>query len=149
MDRVKSAIDAHKIAIGHLEEYGIFECSKCSKSYKPSNFIELMKNNPDNKLNNEVDNKISNKIDNEIENKVNNELKDIDDLGEDIITEECSCGSNEFSFQINETGVYRLEIIPYLPLSGNYMVLMSEMTSWGRNPLKSIELIKTRKKGSS
>lgn len=144
LDRVKSAIDAHKIAIGHLEEYGIFECSKCSKSYKPSNFIELMKNNPDNELNNEV----SNETDNKISNKVNNESKDIDNLNEDNITEECSCGSNEFSFKINETGVYRLEIIPYLPLSGNYMVLMSEMTSWGRESFKKVlSLLKQERKG--
>lgn len=117
LDRVKSAIDAHKIAIGHLEEYGIFECSKCSKSYKPSNFIDL--------------------------GKKNIELKNTDEK-----TEECSCGSNEFSFKINETGVYRLEIIPYLPLSGNYMVLMSEMTSWGRESFKKVlNLLKQERKG--
>jgi len=114
LDRVKSAIDAHKIAIGHLEEYGVFECLKCSKSYKPSNFIELIKNNPH----------------------------------KDAITEECSCGNNEFSFQINKTGVYRLEIIPYLPLSGNYMVLMSGMTSWGRESFKKVlKLLKQERKG--
>lgn len=119
LDRAKSAIDAHKIAIGHLEEYGTFECSKCSKSYKPSNFIDLGNNNNP------------------------YELKDTNEK-----TEECSCGSSEFNFKINETGVYRLEIIPYLPLSGNYMVLMSEMTSWGRESFKKVlNLLKQERKG--
>lgn len=134
LDRVKSAIDAHKIAIGHLEEYGIFECSKCSKSYKPSNFIELLKNNKNIELTEKI-----NEIDESGEN---------DELNETIETAECSCGSNEFNFKINKTGVYRLEIIPYLPLSGNYMVLMSGMTSWGRESFKKVlNLLKQERKG--
>ncbi|MBZ9571497.1 DUF530 domain-containing protein [Methanobrevibacter sp. TMH8] len=134
LDRVKSAIDAHKIAIGHLEEYGIFECSKCSKSYKPSNFIELLKNNKNIELTEKI---------NEID-----EFGENDELNETIGTAECSCGSNEFNFKINKTGVYRLEIIPYLPLSGNYMVLMSGMTSWGRESFKKVlNLLKQERKG--
>ena len=128
LDRVKSAIDAHKIAIGHLEEYGIFKCSKCSKSYKPSSFIELIKYTPDTEL--------------------ENESTTINNLNKDNITEECSCGSDEFIFEINKTGVYCLEIIPYLPLSGNYMVLMSEMSNWGRESFKKVlNLLKQEKKG--
>nr|WP_231624194.1 DUF530 family protein [Methanobrevibacter arboriphilus] len=118
LDRVKSAIDAHKIAIGHLEEFGIFKCESCSKSYKPSAFIELSKKESANNKN--------------IENKEN--ISKLEEKKEE--KEECSCGCTDFKFEINKTGVYRLEIIPYLPLSGNYMVLMSEMTSWGENPLK-------------
>ena len=134
LDRVKSAIDAHKIAIGHLEEYGIFQCSKCSKSYKPSNFIELTKNN------------FSAEIENE--SKLETLENSINDLGKNNLFEECSCGSNEFSFEVNETGVYRLEIIPYLPLSGNYMVLMSEMSNWGRDSFKKVlSLLKQERKG--
>ena len=134
LDRVKSAIDAHKIAIGHLEEYGIFHCSKCSKSYKPSSFIELMKNSSDNEIENE--------------SELENQEKSINDLDKNKFIEECSCGSNEFSFEINETGVYRLEIIPYLPLSGNYMVLMSEMSNWGRDSFKKVlSLLKQERKG--
>jgi len=34
----------------------------------------------------------------------------------------CKCGSSEIQLEINPHGVYRLEIIKYLPLSGDYMV---------------------------
>lgn len=124
LDRVKSAIDSHKIAIGHLEEYAMFKCEKCSKSYKPSVYIELSKKKSKIKISKD------------------NESKEI------ISTEECSCGSNEFRLEINEKGVYRLEIIPYLPLSGDYMVLMSKMTNWGRESFKKVlSLLKQERKG--
>ena len=130
LDRVKSAIDAHKIAIGHLEEFGIFKCESCSKSYKPSAFIELSKKESANNKN--------------IENKEN--ISKLEEKKEE--KEECSCGCTDFKFQINKTGVYRLEIIPYLPLSGNYMVLMSEMTSWGRESFKKVlSILKQERKG--
>lgn len=104
LDRVKSAIDAHKIAIGHLEEYAKIRCKKCSKSYRASSFIEM--------------------------NMV------------------CKCGSKDFELRINHSGVYRLEIIPYLPLSGNYMVLMSNLSNWGRSSFKKIlNLLKQKRKG--
>lgn len=130
LDRVKSAIDAHKIAIGHLEEFGIFKCESCSKSYKPSAFIELSKKELANNKN--------------IENKEN--ISKLEEKKEE--KEECSCGCTDFKFEINKTGVYRLEIIPYLPLSGNYMVLMSEMTSWGRESFKKVlSILKQERKG--
>nr|WP_302577970.1 DUF530 domain-containing protein [Methanobrevibacter arboriphilus] len=130
LDRVKSAIDAHKIAIGHLEEFGIFKCESCSKSYKPSAFIELSKKESANNKN--------------IENKEN--ISKLEEKKEE--KEECSCGCADFKFEINKTGVYRLEIIPYLPLSGNYMVLMSEMTSWGRESFKKVlSILKQERKG--
>ncbi|MCC7561947.1 MAG: DUF530 domain-containing protein [Methanobrevibacter arboriphilus] len=130
LDRVKSAIDAHKIAIGHLEEFGIFKCESCSKSYKPSAFIELSKKESANNKN--------------IENKEN--ISKLEEKKEE--KEECSCGCTNFKFEINKTGVYRLEIIPYLPLSGNYMVLMSEMTSWGRESFKKVlSILKQERKG--
>ncbi len=130
LDRVKSAIDAHKIAIGHLEEFGIFKCESCSKSYKPSAFIELSKKESANNKN--------------IENKEN--ISKLEEKKEE--KEECSCGCTDFKFEINKTGVYRLEIIPYLPLSGNYMVLMSEMTSWGRESFKKVlSILKQERKG--
>ncbi|MPL63001.1 hypothetical protein SDC9_08621 [bioreactor metagenome] len=138
LDRVKSAIDAHKIAIGHLEEFGIFKCESCSKTYKPSIFMELTK---------KEDNKEDNK-ENRENNRKESENKNIKSDDENIILEECSCGSNEFKFEINKTGVYRLEIIQYLPLSGNYMVLMSGMTSWGRESFKKVlSILKQERKG--
>jgi uncharacterized protein len=145
LDRVKSAIYAHKIAIGHLEEYGIFKCTSCSKSYKPSSFMELVKK--EKTENNTEKHKPSLKED--IENITN--LDNIDsryNKNTENKLEECTCGSNEFKFEINTTGVYRLEIIPYLPLAGNYMVLMSEMTSWGRESFKKVlKLLKQERKG--
>lgn len=133
LDRVKSAIDAHKIAIGHLDEYGIFKCESCSKSYKPSVFMELSEKRI--------------KEDKENQESPGDSILD-EEFEYDSDFEECTCGSEDFTFQINETGVYRLEIIPYLPLSGNYMVLMSEMTSWGRESFKKVlNLLKQEKKG--
>jgi len=103
-DRVKSAIDAHKIALGHLEEYAKIRCKDCSKSYRASTFID------------------------------NNQT--------------CKCGSSNFEFKVNYSGVYRLDIIPYLPLSGNYMVLMSNLSNWGRESFKRIlNLLKQKRKG--
>ncbi len=59
----------------------------------------------------------------------------------------CDCESTEFKFIINETNVYRLEILKYLPLSGNYMVLMSQLSNWGRNSLKKVlNILKTQRK---
>lgn len=104
IDRVKSSIDAHKIAIGHLDEYGIFKCKSCSKSFRPNIFAESL--------------------------------------------EKCSCDSKDFTFEVNKKGVHRLDIIPYLPLSGNYMVMMSELTKWGRESFKKIlNLLKQERRG--
>lgn len=105
LDRVKSAIDAHKIAIGNLEEYGIIKCKSCLRTYKISTFKEMGKR--------------------------------------------CSCDLSEFDFEINRKGVWRLEIIPYLPLSGNYMVLISELSKWGRESFKKVlNILKQEKKGT-
>ena len=104
LDRVKSAIDAHKIAIGHLEQYGYVKCDSCYKKYDISEF------------------------------RVNHE--------------KCSCGCENFSFKINKDSTYRLEIIPYLPLSGNYLVLMSELSGYGRNSFKKVlNILKQERKG--
>lgn len=104
LDRVKSAIDSHKIAIGHLEQYGYVKCNSCYKKYS----IEEYKSN----------------------------------------NEKCSCGCEAFSFKINKEATHRLEIIPYLPLSGNYMVLMSELSSYSRDALKKVlNILKQERKG--
>ena len=34
LDRVKSAITSHKIALGNLEEYGLIHCNYCGKTYR-------------------------------------------------------------------------------------------------------------------
>lgn len=83
LDRVKSAIDSHQIAIGHLEQFGYLKCNSCYKKYSISEYKQL--------------------------------------------NGKCSCKAESFSFKISRQNVFRVEIIPYLPLSGNYRVLMSDL----------------------
>ena len=104
LDRVKSAIDSHKIAIGHLKQFGYVKCDSCYRKYS----IE--------------------------------EYKKLDS--------KCSCLSESFTFKINKEATHRLEIIPYLPLSGNYMVLMSSFSNYGREALKKVlAILKQERKG--
>ncbi len=104
LDRVKSAIDSHRIAIGHMEQFGYVKCGSCYKKYSME---EYKKNNA-----------------------------------------ECSCGSKSFSFKINKESTHRIEIIPFLPLSGNYMVLMSQFSPYGRESLKKVlNILKQERKG--
>jgi uncharacterized protein len=60
----------------------------------------------------------------------------------------CGCGSADFNLKINESGVHRVGIIPYLPLSGNYMAVMSELSARGRESFKKVvKVLKQEKKG--
>ena len=60
----------------------------------------------------------------------------------------CSCGCESFTFKINKEAVHRIEIIPYLPLSGNYMVLMSEFSHYGKESFKKVlNILKQERKG--
>ena len=60
----------------------------------------------------------------------------------------CSCGSSNIKLEINQQGVYRLEIIKYLPLSGEYMVKMSELSPMGREAFRTIvRILKHEKRG--
>ena len=104
LDRVKSAIDSHKIAIGNLEQFGYVKCNNCYKKYS------------------------------------------IDEYGQ--IEGKCTCSSQGFTFKVNKEATHRLQIIPYLPLSGNYMVLMSELSSYGRESFKQVlSILKQERKG--
>ena len=104
LDRVKSAIDSHKIALGNLEQYGYVKCGSCYKKYSMSEY----KN----------------------------------------INGKCSCGNEGFIFKINRDAAHRIGIIPYLPLSGNYMVLMSQLSNYGRESLKKVlNILKQERKG--
>lgn len=104
LDRVKSAIDSHKIAIGNLEQYGYVKCNNCYKKYSMDEYRQ--------------------------------------------IDAKCSCGSQGFTFKINREATFRLEIIPYLPLSGNYMVLLSELSPYGRESFKQVlNILKQERKG--
>ncbi len=105
LDRVKSAIASHKIAIGHLEEYAIFYCQDCGERYS------------------------------------GHEISSIKDG-------KCKCESSRIKLEINTQGVYRLDIIKYLPLSGDYMVKMSELSSRGRDSFRRIvRVLKQEKRG--
>ena len=104
LDRVKSAIDSHEIAISNLEQFGYVKCNSCYKKYSIDEYRQR-------------------------------EAK-------------CSCGSQGFSFKVNKEATFRLEIIPYLPLSGNYMVLMSELSAYGRESFKQVlNILKQERKG--
>ncbi|MDO5859796.1 DUF530 domain-containing protein [Methanobrevibacter sp.] len=104
LDRVKSAIDSHKIALGHLKQFGYVKCNSCYKKYS---------------------------IDEYKKNKA-----------------QCSCGCKSFTFKINKETTHRIEIIPFLPLSGNYMVLMSQFSNYGREALKKVlSILKQERKG--
>ncbi len=60
----------------------------------------------------------------------------------------CKCGSSDIELEINKQGVHRLEIIKYLPLSGEYMVKMSELSSMGRDAFRKIvRILKHEKRG--
>ena len=104
LDRVKSAIDSHKIAIGNLEQFGYVKCNSCYKKYSMSEYKEM-------------DGK-------------------------------CSCGNQGFTFKIRREATHRIDIIPYLPLSGNYMVLRNELGGYGRESLKQVlNILKQERKG--
>ena len=104
LDRVKSAIDSHKIALGNLEQFGYVKCNSCYRKYSMDEYKHM--------------------------------------------NGECSCKSRSFSFKINRQLTHRLEIIPYLPLSGNYMVLMSELSQYARESFKQVlNILKQERKG--
>ena len=105
LDRVKSAIASHKIAIGHLEEFATLSCSECNGKFTGHELGTFIDGN-------------------------------------------CSCGSDKIQLEINNQGVYRLEIIKYLPLSGEYMVKMSELSPLGREAFRKIvRILKHEKRG--
>ncbi len=104
LDRVKSAIDSHKIAIGNLEQFGYVKCNSCYKKYSIDEYRQRQA--------------------------------------------KCSCGSEGFTFKVRKEATHRLEIIPYLPLSGNYMVLFSELNPYGRESFKHVlNILKQERKG--
>ncbi|MBC7119086.1 MAG: DUF530 domain-containing protein [Methanobacteriaceae archaeon] len=61
---------------------------------------------------------------------------------------ECECGSN-LQVKFEEGNIKRPEIIPHLPLSGDYMVKISQLTPWARESFKEIiRLLKDEKSGT-
>ena len=104
LDRVKSAIDSHMIALGNLEQFGYVKCNNCYRKYSIDEYKQM--------------------------------------------GGQCSCNSKGFSFKINKELTHRLEIIPYLPLSGNYMVLMSELSPYAKESYRQVlNILKQERKG--
>lgn len=105
LDRVKSAIDSHKIALGNLEQFGYVKCNSCYKKYSMEEFKNM--------------------------------------------NGQCSkCKSTSFSFKVNKEFIHRIDIIPYLPLSGNYMVLRSKFSQYTRESFKQVlNILKQERKG--
>jgi len=69
------------------------------------------------------------------------------ELSEDELRE-CECGS-ALQVKFEEGNIKRPEIIPYLPLSGDYMVKISQLTPWARESFKEIiRLLKDEKSGT-
>ncbi|WP_414468940.1 DUF530 domain-containing protein [Methanobacterium sp. ACI-7] len=105
LDRVKSSIASHKIAIGHLEEFATIKCKVCKKQFKRHE-IELVKSG------------------------------------------NCTCGATDLVLEQNKNGIYRLDIIKYLPLSGEYMLRMSDLPPRGREAFRNIvRILKHEKRG--
>ena len=104
LDRVKSSIDSHKIAIGQLNQYGYLKCAACYKKYSMEDYKKL--------------------------------------------DSKCVCGCESLNFKINKEAIHRLDIIPYLPFSGNYMVLKNQLSDYGRESLtKVFRILKHERKG--
>jgi len=61
----------------------------------------------------------------------------------------CECGSISLSLEKNVNGVSRLDMLEYLPLSGDYMVKMSDLSPLGRDAYKKIvNILKHEKRGA-
>lgn len=105
LDRVKSAMSSHRIAIGHLEEFATIECVSCQRKYR-GHEISL------------------------------------------LTSKKCECGEDDLKLHVNYDGVYRLEIIPFLPLSGDYMVKLSQLSPRSREAFRSmVRILKQEKRG--
>jgi uncharacterized protein len=105
LDRVKSAMSSHRIAIGHLEEFATIECVSCQRKYRGHEISILTK-------------------------------------------KKCECGEVDLKLHVNHEGVYRLEIIPFLPLSGDYMVKLSQLSPMSRKAFRSmVRILKQEKRG--
>ena len=50
---------------------------------------------------------------------------------------QCTCKSHSFSFKFSPENTHRVDIIPFLPLSGDYRVLRANLSTHGRNSFKS------------
>jgi uncharacterized protein len=106
LDRVKSSIASHRIALGHLDDYAILKCPSCQQKYK-GHEIALLNGG------------------------------------------KCKCGENDLKLAVSRKGVYRLEIIQFLPISGDYMVKMSELIPQSREAFRSIvRILKQEKRGA-
>lgn len=60
----------------------------------------------------------------------------------------CECGSSEFKFDSDMSGICRLELIKYLPLGGEYLLKRSQLTNYSLEAYrKIIKIMKQEKRG--
>lgn len=122
LDQVKSAIASHKIAVGHLEEYAQITCKKCGQTYKRNTIETILKYDENQQYDDEY---------------TETEYECV-----------CDCGSSEFMFESNNTGLRRLELIKYLPLGGEYLLKRSQLTNYSLEAYrKMIKVMRQEKRG--
>ena len=79
-----------------------------------------------------------------------NSLQDILEYNDeyDVIGYKCDCGSTEFSFEADLSGICRLELIKYLPLGGEYLLKRSQLTRYSLEAYRDItKIMKQEKRG--
>ncbi|MDD6285724.1 DUF530 domain-containing protein [Candidatus Methanosphaera massiliense] len=66
----------------------------------------------------------------------------------EVTNYECTCGSHEFIFNPNSNGIYRLDMIKYLPLGGEYLLKRSQLNNYSLEAYrKIIKVMKQEKRG--
>ncbi|MBI5252945.1 MAG: DUF530 family protein [Euryarchaeota archaeon] len=108
-ERTKSAIASHNIAVGHLEEFVSFDCSKCGVITKGKEATKIIEKNG---------------------------------------TFICPKCNSEPKLRVNETGIYRMEILPYLSFGGEFTDEISRFTPTEKIGYRGlIEVLREKKRG--
>jgi hypothetical protein len=107
-ERTKSAIAAHSVAVGHLEEYVSYEC-ECGRTLRGKEATRILEKEG---------------------------------------TFLCQkCGSHQGRIGPNPQGLYRLEVLPYLPYGGEFIVAISKFTPVERMAYRElVEILREKKK---
>ncbi|MDO5851784.1 MAG: DUF530 domain-containing protein [Methanobacteriaceae archaeon] len=61
---------------------------------------------------------------------------------------QCPCNSHKLTYEKNEKGICKIDLIRYLPLAGDYMLKRSELSSFGKESYRNIiHILKQEKRG--
>ena len=61
---------------------------------------------------------------------------------------QCVCGSKDLEFEVDKSGISRLEIIKYLPLGGEYLLKRSQLSNYSLEAYRNIiKIMKQEKRG--